>query len=172
MAVSCGSHIQLEEEFESWINLFSGPKYSHTTKAHMYLQSLDTRARRALRKYTPGNALFQPFKYRDDYDDQSGNPVPAAIPPALIGGHDVTADAVTWKILHDMNVARLRETGVINADTARLQLSKLKQGDVDYEVYSNQWRRWHDDAHGGANPMLRRAELFDGLNRRIREDRR
>jgi hypothetical protein len=74
----------------------------------MYLQSLDTRSRRALRKYTPaGNALFLPFKYRNDYDDQSGAALPAAIPPALIGGHDVTADAVTWKILHDMNVSRL-----------------------------------------------------------------
>ena len=74
--------------------------------------------------------------------------------------------------MHDMNVRRLRTNGVINANTARLQLSRLKQGDVDFELYSTSWKCWHDDAHPGEDPMLRKAELFDGINRKLRDDRR
>ena len=79
---------------------------------------------------------------------------------------------MTWKILHDMNVSRLRVNGIINADTARLSLNRLKQGDADVEVYMAAWKRLHDDAHGGADPMLRKSKCIDGLNRTIREDHR
>ena len=74
--------------------------------------------------------------------------------------------------MHDMNVARLRTTGVINPNAARVSLSNLRQGSSDVELYMTSWRRLHDDAFDTADPTLRRSECIDGLSRKLRDDRK
>ena len=105
-AANFTSHNEFYEEFGSWINTFAA-KVTHTHRAHMYLQSLDPRTRRAMKKCTPGDSLFTAFKFKPNYDDGT-HPGAATVDPL---GDDVIADAVTWQMLHHMNVERLRSCG-------------------------------------------------------------
>ena len=151
-----GDHHQFFEKWQKFANCVDKKKYDKNRLINLYDSSIPAQCSKALASSMPGPD-FIPFRLKG-YDNLDGNPVP-------LEGDLVSMAELDWRLLHEQNLALMRERGLIDVDIARVKLNKLVQGSASMADFLTTCRRLFIDVHGFAQEIMAHVATFiDGMN--------